>query len=141
MDAVILAGGKGKRLGNLTNTLPKPLIKIGKKPLLEHQINLLKDYGFNKIWILSGYLGEKIKDYVGNGNKWNLSINHIVETKPLGTGGALKQLEKRIKKDFLVFSGDVILEMNLKRLIKFHRSKTANTVTIVVHPNDHPFDS
>src|SRR3990167_8400759 len=141
MDAVILAGGKGKRLGNLTNTLPKPLIKIGKKPLLEHQINLLKDYGFNKIWILSGYLGEKIKDCVGDGSKWSVKINNIIESKPLGTAGALKQLDGKINKDFMVFSGDVMLNMDLNKLVKFHKSKTGNEATIVVHPNDHPFDS
>ena len=141
MDAVILAGGRGTRLKNLTNTLPKPLIKIGKKPLLEHQINLLKDYGFNKIWILSGYLGEKIKDYVGDGSKWSVKINNIIESKLLGTAGALKQLGGKINMDFMVFSGDVMLDMDLKTLVKFHKNKTGKIATIVIHPNDHPYDS
>lgn len=141
MDAVILAGGKGTRLRELYKNTPKPLIKIGSKPLVEHQVNLLKNYGFNKIWILSGYLGEKIKDYVGNGRKWGLNIKHIIESKPLGTAGALKQLDGKINKDFVVFSGDVMLDIDLKRLVKFHKSKTGSVATIVVHPNDHPFDS
>lgn len=141
MDAVILAGGKGRRLGKLTKNLPKPLIKIGNKPLIEHQVNLLKNYGFDKIWILSGYLGEKIKDYAGDGSKWSVKIKHIIESKLLGTAGALKQLDGKINRDFMVFSGDVMLDMDLKRLVKFHKSKTGNMATIVVHPNDHPSDS
>lgn len=141
MDAVILAGGKGKRLGKLTKNLPKPLIKITNKPLIEHQLSLLKSYGYSKIWILSGYLGEKITDYVGNGRKWGLNIKHIIEAKPLGTAGALKQLDGKINKDFVVFSGDIMLDIDLKRLVKFHKSKTGSVATIVVHPNDHPFDS
>jgi len=141
MDAVILAGGKGKRLGKLTKNIPKPLIKIGNKALIEHQLNLLKTYGYSKIWILSGYFGEKIKDYVGDGRKLGLSIKHIIEAKPLGTAGALKQLNGKINRDFVVFSGDVMLDMDLKRLVKFHKSKTGNISTIVVHPNDHPSDS
>src|SRR3989344_8355831 len=107
MDAVILAGGKGRRLGKLTKNLPKPLIRIGEKPLIEHQLNLLKNYGFSNIWILSGYLGEKIKDYVGDGSKWSVKIKHIIESRPLGTAGALKQLKRNVNKDFLVFSGDL----------------------------------
>src|SRR3990167_11159119 len=105
MDAVILAGGKGRRLGKLTKNLPKPLIRIGEKPLIEHQLNLLKNYGYSKVWILSGYLGEKIKDYVGDGSKWSVKINNIIESKLLGTAGALKQLGGKINMDFMVFSG------------------------------------
>lgn len=141
MHAVILAGGKGIRLGKLTINNPKPLIKIGNKPLLEHQINLLIDNGIKNIWILSGYLGEKIEKFAGDGSKWDAKINHIIEQKPLGTAGALKQLEDRIKKNFLLLSGDVILDMDLKKLIKFHNSKVEKIATIVVHPNDHPIDS
>ncbi len=141
MEAVILAGGKGSRLGKLTKNIPKPLIKIGNKPLIEHQINLLKQNGIKNIWILSGYFGDKIKDFAGDGNKWGVKINHVIEQKPLGTAGALKQLGGLIKKDFLVFSGDVMLDMDLKSFIKFHKSKGQKIATIVVHPNDHPFDS
>ena len=141
MDAVILTGGKGRRLGKLTKNLPKPLIKIGSKALIEHQINLLKKCELNKIWILSGYLGEKIKDYAGDGSKWSVKIKHVIEAKPLGTAGALKQLDGKINRDFMVFSGDVMLDMDLNKLVKFHKSKTGNEATIVVHPNDHPFDS
>lgn len=141
MDAVILAGGKGTRLRKLYKNTPKPLIKIGSKPLVEHQVNLLKNYGFNKIWILSGYLGEKIKDYVGNGRKWGLNIKHIIESKPLGTAGALKQLDGKINRDFIVLSGDVMLNMDLNQLVAFHTRNKNALVTIVVHPNDHPFDS
>lgn len=141
MQAVILAGGAGTRLGKLTQDTPKVLIKIGKKPIIEHQILLLARYGFKNIWVLSGHLGTQVKEYLGNGEKWRVSINHIIEDVPLGSGGALKNLEGKIKDDFLVLSGDVMLDIDLKRLIAFHRSHKNQIATIVVHPSDHPQDS
>ncbi len=139
-NAVILAGGKGERLGKLTKKIPKPLIKIGKKPVIEHQILLLKKYGFKEIWILLGCLGDQIKNYLGDGKKWNIKICYSQEEKPLGTAGALKTLEKKIKEDFLVFSGDVMLDFDIKRFIKWHCQKKG-IASLIVHPNDHPFDS
>lgn len=141
MRAVILAGGRGERLKPITDKIPKPLIKIGGKSLLEHQILLLKRYGILDIWILSGYLGEKIENHFRDGKKWHVKVHHLVEKTPLGTAGALKQLDGRIKDDFLVLSGDVILDVDLERLIKFHKKHKNSIATIVVHPNDHPFDS
>lgn len=141
MHAVILAGGKGTRLGKLTIKNPKPLIKIGNKPLIEHQINLLAKNDIKNIWMLSGYLGDKIKNFAGDGSKWSVKIKHIIEQKSLGTAGSIKQLEGRLKKDFLVLSGDVMVNMDIKRLIKFHENKVRSIATIVVHSSDHPFDS
>lgn len=141
MQAVILAGGKGTRLGKLSLKLPKSLIKIGGKPILEHQILLLKRYGIRDVWILSGYLGKQIKSFCGNGEKWKVKIHHLIEDKPLGTAGALKTLEGKIKDDFLVFSGDVAADFNIESFIKFHHKHRGSTATIIVHSNDHPFDS
>ncbi|MCR4324867.1 MAG: HAD-IIIA family hydrolase [Candidatus Curtissbacteria bacterium] len=141
MDAVILAGGKGERLGRLTSNTPKPLIKIGNKPLLEHQIFLLKRSGVKNLWILSGHLGDQIEDYFEDGERWGLRIHHLTEAVPLGTAGAMKQLELLVKDDFVLFSGDVMLDIDLYRLTKFHKAHKGSVATIVVHPNDHPFDS
>ena len=141
MQAVILAGGKGRRLGKLSQKLPKSLIKIGDKPLIEHQILLLKRYNINNIWILTGYLSEQIERFCGNGKKWGVQIHHLIEESPLGTAGALKALENKINKDFMVISGDVMFDIDIKRFISFHRKNKKAWATIIVHPNDHPFDS
>ncbi len=141
MKAIILAGGRGKRLGSFGKKIPKPLIKIGEKPVLEHQIVLLEKYGIKDIWLLLGYLGDEIKEYFGDGKKWDVNINYHQENKLLGTAGAIKTLEKEIREDFLVFSGDVMLDFNVQRFINYHRQKKEKIGSIIVHPNDHPFDS
>jgi histidinol-phosphate phosphatase family protein len=140
MKAVILAGGKGTRLAKLIKNTPKPLIKIGGKSVIEHQILLLRDHGIKEIWILIGFLGDQIKEYLKDGRKWGVVIHYSQEKKLLGTAGALKVLENEIKKDFLVFSGDVMMDFDLKRFINYHRQKKG-IASIVVHPNDHPLDS
>lgn len=140
MVAVILAGGRGTRLGKLTSKTPKPLIKLAGQPIIERQILFLKREGVGKIWILSGYLGNQIKDYVGDGTKYGLRIHHIIEDKPLGTAGALKSLEGLIRRDFLLLSGDVALDIDLKSLISFHKNKKGVS-TVVAHQSDHPYDS
>ena len=141
MEAVILAGGRGKRLGRLTKNTPKPLIKIGGKPIIEHQILALKRYGIKTIHVLSGYLGYQIKDYLRDGKRFKLKIEHIIENKPLGTAGALKQLDGKLKNDFILLSGDIIFDIDFTRFIKFHKKHKSSIATIAVHPNDHPFDS
>lgn len=141
MDAVILAGGRGERLSKITKNLPKPLINVGKKSVLVHQIELLKRFQFKKIYILSGYLGNQILEHTGDGKRWGLKLVHIIEQKPLGTAGALGQLRKSIKSDFLVFSGDLVLDIDLKRFVKFHKNHIGSTSTILVHPSSHPADS
>lgn len=140
MKAAILTGGKGLRLGALTKATPKPLIKIGKKPVIAHQIGLLKRYGIKEVWLLSGYLGKQLENYLGDGKKWGIKIHHFQENKPLGTAGAIKALEKEIKKDFLVFSGDVMMDFDIRRFIRWHKKKKG-IASFIVHPNNHPFDS
>jgi histidinol-phosphate phosphatase family protein len=140
MIAVILAGGRGTRLSSIIKRIPKPLVKIGEKPIIEHQILLLRRYGIKKIWLLLGYMGEKIREYLGDGKKWGVKIYYHQEKEPLGTAGALKVLENFINKDFLVFSGDIMLDIGLQRFIKFHKNKKSDA-TFIVHPSDHPLDS
>lgn len=138
MKAVILAGGRGTRLG-LTN-IPKPMVSIDGKPLLEHQINLLRKYGINELIILTGYLSNKIEEYFKDGTAWNIHIAYLKEDKPLGTAGAIKQLEGQIKERFIVFYGDIMMDFDLSSFIDFDK-KTPSLVTLITHPNDHPQDS
>lgn len=142
MKAVIIAGGKGKRLGKITKKLPKPLVRIGGKPVLEHQINLLVKNGIKEVWLLIGYKGEMIRSYFGNGKKWNIKIRYSQEDRPLGTAGAVKSISEKLSTNFLVLYGDVMINCDIKRFIRFHRRYGRDSLaTIVVHPNDHPLES
>ncbi len=138
MKLVIIAGGRGTRLG--LNDIPKPMVKIGSVPLLEHHINLAREYGIEEIYLLSGYLSEVITDYFGDGSKFGVRITHIIEDVPLGTAGAIKQLEDKINERFMIFYGDVLLDFDISSFIHFD-STMESIVTIIVHPNDHPYDS
>ena len=138
MKIVIIAGGKGTRLGR--TDLPKPMIRILEKPILEYQIELAKKYGLKDIFILSGFMSDTIINYFGDGSNWDVNITHVVEEKALGTAGAVKQLENLIKGRFIVFYGDTMMDVNLKNMIEYDKS-TTSLGTLFVHPNDHPYDS
>jgi mannose-1-phosphate guanylyltransferase/phosphomannomutase len=139
--AAIICGGKGTRLSPLVGNIPKALVKIGKKPLIEHQILLLKKHGLSEIFILAGHLGEQIKDYVRDGRKWNVKISFFQEEKPLGTAGALKTLEGRVKEAFMALSGDVMLDLDLGKFADWHENKRDAIASLAVHRTDHAFDS
>jgi mannose-1-phosphate guanylyltransferase/phosphomannomutase len=138
MKLVIIAGGKGTRLG--LSDIPKPMILVHRKPLLEHQINLAKRYGIREIYILSGYLSEVIVKYFGDGTDLGVQITHIIEHQSLGTAGALKQLQNKINERFLVFYGDILMDFDIVKFQKFDALAPA-AATLIVHPNDHPYDS
>lgn len=140
MKAVILAGGKGTRLGLMTARVPKPMIRIGDLPLLHHQVNLLVKYGFSEIILIVNYLSEPIRQYFGSGDKFGATISYFEESKPLGTTGGLKEIEDQLGNDFLVFYGDIMINMDLDRLVGFHNLKKSDC-TLVLHPNNHPYDS
>jgi histidinol-phosphate phosphatase family protein len=138
MKLVILTGGRGTRLG--MKNIPKPMVRIGGKPILEHQIDLARRYGIMDIYLLSGHLGEVIADYFGDGSKFGVKLTHVIEKRLLGTAGAIAQLEGRLAERFMVFYGDLFLDMDLRSLIDFD-ARGDSLATIVVHPNDHPHDS
>ena len=141
LTTVILAGGKGERLRPLTNDMPKPMMLINKKPLLEHLVELNRSCGINRIIISGHYLFDKIKDYFGDGNRWGVQIEYIDDgEKPLGSGGALKKVESFLPENFIVMSGDVITNFNLWELIKLHFNENG-LAAIVVRETDHPEDS
>jgi len=142
MQAVIMAGGKGTRLLELTqDELPKPMIPINGKPVLEWQIECLYRNGITDICIIIGHLGETIQEYFGDGSKFNVSICYYKEEIPMGTAGALAHIGFFLKDDyFLLVYGDVIFDIDTNRMECFHKQKKA-AATLFVHPNSHPFDS
>ena len=138
MQLVILAGGKGTRLG-LTD-IPKPMCPIAGKPLLERQIELAAAYGISEIFLLEGHLAHVISDYFGDGSKWGVKIHHITEDKPLGTAGALSMIKDRLKSRFMVFYGDVVMDFDIAAMQAFD-AKHQGIGSLLVHPNNHPYDS
>ena len=118
MKAMILSGGRGKRLRPVTDTIPKSLILINKRPLIEWKINYLKKFGIKDIIICSGYKGKKIKSYLSKKNNFGCNIEYSVETSPLGTAGAIKKALKSIfDESFIVLNGDIITNINLKKIM------------------------
>nr|WP_315198958.1 HAD-IIIA family hydrolase [uncultured Flavobacterium sp.] len=140
IDVVILAGGMGSRLKSVTGNLPKPMASLLGKPVLEHQIELCKKFGFFKIALLVHYEYEVISDYFADGTKWGVAISYIVEKEPRGTAGALSDALDFLTDQILVLYGDTYLDVNLRSIIDFHYKNEA-AVTLMVHPNDHPNDS
>jgi D,D-heptose 1,7-bisphosphate phosphatase len=139
MQVVIQAGGKGTRVSSVANDIPKPMIPICGKPILEYQIECLKKNGLTEITIVIGHLGQHIKDYFNDGSRFECNISYYTETEPLGTAGALYKLEN-LSDDFILLNGDIIFDIDFSRLIDFHHEKKAYA-TLAVHPNSHPFDS
>lgn len=142
MQAIIMAGGKGTRLLSITqDEIPKPMVPIAGKPILQWQIEQLKSHGVDRIILIIGHLGNVIHDYFRDGTDFGVSIEYITEKTPLGTAGALSLLEPFLKdEDFFLVFGDVIFSIDLDRMMAFHRKKQA-IATLFVHPNSHPFDS
>ena len=140
--AVIMAGGKGSRLLSITNDeIPKPMVPVDGKPLLEYQVEKLKTYGIKKIVMIVGHLGEKIVDHFKDGKDFGVEIDHIFEKEPLGTAGAFYYLKDKIDaKDFMLVFGDVFFDMDFDRMEDFHFKNSALT-TLLAHPNGHPYDS
>ena len=140
MKIVIIAGGQGTRIASVNSEIPKAMIPVCGKPVLEHQIELAKRYGYNDFILLIGYLGDKIIDYFGNGDKWGVNITYYHEKQSLGTAGALAEVQDWLSDVFFVFYGDTVMDINMKRMVDFHKKKHADA-TLLVHPNDHPYDS
>lgn len=141
--AVLQAGGKGTRMRELTHdSIPKPLLALGRRPMLEWQILNIKKYGVQEFVIIVGFLGEQIEEYFGNGEQLGVSIRYIKETEPLGSGGALFYLKEMIgnAEHIILTLGDVMFDVDLFRLLAFHQTAGA-MVTLTVHPNAHPYDS
>lgn len=142
MIAVIQAGGKGSRLRALTgDSIPKPLISLDGKPMIQWQIENLKKHGVHEFIIIVGYLGERLMDYFGKGDKLGVHIQYVAEAEPLGSAGALFYLKDRLGREpFILVFGDVMFDVDMRRMSAFHENKRA-LATLLVHPNSHPQDS
>lgn len=103
MKVVIIAGGQGTRIASVNSEIPKAMIPVNGKPVLEYQVELAKRYGFTDFIFVIGYLGEVIKDYFGNGAKWGVTITYYIEQYPLGTAGAMPEIAHLLKEDFFKF--------------------------------------
>lgn len=139
MKTVIMAGGKGTRIASVASDVPKPMIRICGKPILEHQIENLKACGLTDIILVVGHLGEIIREYFGDGSGLGVHIEYFVEERPLGTAGALYKMPQ-LTEDFLLLCGDVIIDVDFNRFIAFHREHRG-WASLMVHPNGHPYDS
>lgn len=140
MKAVIQAGGAGTRLKEITGDLPKPMVPLCGKPILEWQIESFKRSGIDEFIFIISKNGQSIKDYFGDGSKFGASIEYIQENEPLGTGGALYYLKDKVDDYFILCFGDLMLDVSWDRFIKFHKEK-GGCISAFVHPNSHPFDS
>lgn len=127
MKTVIMAGGRGTRISSIAQNIPKPMVKIRNKPVLEHEIECLHGQGFTDIIITVSYLGDVIMDYFG-------------EKEPLGNAGALFKLKDKLEEDFLLLNADVVFDIDFNRFVNFHKSHKG-LVTLFTHPNSHPYDS
>lgn len=135
-----MAGGKGTRIQSVVSDIPKPMIKIGKIPVMEYGIKNLVDQGFKDIIITVSHLGRIIKEYFGDGSFFGANITYYEEEYPLGNGGALFFLRRQLDSDFLLLNADVVFDVDFHRFVKFHKEK-GGLVTLFTHPNSHPYDS
>lgn len=140
MKAVIIAGGKGTRIAEIYPDIPKPMIPIDGVPVLEREIECLRQQGIVDIIVTVQHKAEIIMNYFGDGSKFGVHIEYYQEKEPLGNAGALFKIRSLLEDDFLLLNADSIFDINFERLLVFHK-KSGGLATIVVHPNDHPYDS
>ena len=135
-----MAGGKGTRISSIASDIPKSMIKILGKPILQYQIEVSKNQGYKDFIIVIGHLGDVIKEYFGDGSEFGVNIDYIEEKEPLGTAGCFAILKNMLDGDFILINGDIIFDIDINKLIEFHRNKDA-LATLLTHSNDHPYDS
>jgi NDP-sugar pyrophosphorylase family protein len=130
--AVILAGGKGSRLGPYTTVLPKPLLPVGDRAILDVVVHQLRDYGFSDLTLAVGYLAHLVRAVMGDGSNHGVNINYHEEEEPLGTVGPLATIDDLGEDSFLVMNGDVLTALDYSQLVEAHR-ESGNVLTIASH--------
>lgn len=148
MKVVIMAGGKGTRISSVASDIPKPMIKVEGIPVLEREIECLKNQGFDDIILTVSHLGNIIMDYFGDGSgnspvtgePFGVHIDYYFEEEPLGNAGALFKIKDKLISDFLLLNADAMFDVDFNRFVAFHR-KHGGLVTLFTHPNSHPYDS
>jgi dTDP-glucose pyrophosphorylase/predicted transcriptional regulator len=131
----LMAGGFGKRLRPLTDNCPKPLLKVGSRPILETILESFIEHGFHDFYISTHYLHEKITEYFGDGSKWGVSINYVYENSPLGTAGALSLLPET-DHPIIMMNGDLLTKVNFKQLLDYHDAHNS-TATMCVRRHEY----
>ena len=148
MKTVIMAGGRGTRISSVASDIPKPMIKIDGKPVLEHEIECLRDQGFTDILITVSHLGNVITEYFGDGTgispatgkPFGVTISYFFEKEPLGNAGALFRIREQLTEDFLLLNADAMFDVDFNRFVAYHKHH-GGLVTLFTHPNSHPYDS
>lgn len=148
MKAVIMAGGKGTRIASMVSDVPKPMIRLCGKPILQWELECLARNGITDITLVTGHLGRFIRDYFADGAAFGVHIRYYEETEPLGTAGALYRIPwltgQDSRDDFLLLNGDTIFDIDFARFIAFHteqREQHGALASLMTHPNSHPSDS
>lgn len=131
MKGVIMAGGEGSRLRPLTSEIPKPMVPIMNKPVMEHIINLLKKHNITDIAVTMCYLPNVITDYFGSGEMFNVNLNYYIEEVPLGTGGSVLNAKDFLNETFIVVSGDALTDIDLEKAVAFHKNKHSAATLIL----------
>ncbi|MBV8480222.1 MAG: nucleotidyltransferase family protein, partial [Actinobacteria bacterium] len=139
MKAVVMAGGEGTRLRPLTSNQPKPLVPIVGKPCMEHILELLKRHGMVDVIVTVAFLPQAIRSYFGTGETLGIDMAYSVEESPAGTAGSVRLAAGRLDDTFVVISGDALCDVDLTRLVDFHREKQAS-VTIGLKSVDNPLE-
>ena len=140
MKVVIMAGGKGTRISSVASDIPKPMIPIEGKPVLEHEILCLREQGFTDIILTVSHLGHIIMDYFKDGSTFGVNIEYYFEEEPLGNAGALFRIKYKLTEDFLLLNADAVFDVDFNRFVDYHKAH-GGLVTLFTHPNSHPYDS
>lgn len=139
VDAVVMAGGQGTRLRPLTADLPKPMLPVGERPLLEHILDQLRRSGITNVNVTTHYLADKIKEHFGDGQQYGLEINYVTEERPLGTAGAIGYLTPS-ESPLLVMNGDVLTGVDFRSMLSYHEEQKADlTVAVRRHEIQVPY--
>ncbi|HEV7886886.1 MAG TPA: mannose-1-phosphate guanyltransferase [Acidimicrobiales bacterium] len=139
MKAVIMAGGEGTRLRPLTSNLPKPMMTLANRPMMEHIVRLLKDHGFEDVVVTVAFMANVIRNYFGDGSEFGVRMVYATEETPLGTAGSVRNAMEELDERFLVISGDVLTDIDLSAIVRYHEEKGA-LATIGLKAMENPLD-
>ncbi len=131
MKAVIMAGGEGTRLRPVTCGIPKPMVPVLNKPVMEYTLELLKEHNITEVAATLAYFPAVITDYFGDGGDFGIKLKYYIEHTPLGTGGSVKNAEDFLSDTFIIISGDALTDIDLERAVKFHREKSSKATLVL----------
>ena len=128
---VLMAGGLGSRLRPLTNDVPKPLLRVGNRPILETILGQFREHGFSRFYISVNYMADQVKAYFGDGSAWDVEIRYLEEDRRLGTAGALSLIPERPTEPVIVMNGDLLTKANFRQLLAYHREQGTDATMAV----------